>query len=92
MYAFGVMAYELLVGRPPFRDPLFVRRLHGRSLPPPPSIAAVRPRIDRGVAALIDGCLAMRPVHRPSAKDAVRVLREAELDADPTSLPSMRAL
>jgi predicted Ser/Thr protein kinase len=91
LYAFGVMAYELLVGRPPFRDPLFVRRLHGRSLPPPPSLAVVRPRIDRTVAALVDACLGMDPAQRPKASDAVRVLRNARLEADPSSMPSIRA-
>jgi len=90
LYAFGVMAYELLVGRPPFRDPLFVRRLHGRSLPPPPSLAAVRPRIDRTVATLVDACLSMDPSRRPNASDAARVLRDARLDADPSSMPSVR--
>jgi serine/threonine-protein kinase len=91
MYAFGVMAYELLVGRPPFRDPLFVRRLHGRSIPPPPSLALVRPRIDRNVAALVDRCLTISPAERPSAEQASRVLRDAKLEAEPTSVPSMRA-
>jgi serine/threonine-protein kinase len=90
MYAFGVMAYELLVGRPPFRDPLFVRRLHGRSIPPPPSLAVVRPRIDRTVAALVDRCLSISPAERPSARDASRALRDARLDADPSSVPSVR--
>jgi len=50
IYAFGVMAHELFVGRPPFRDPLFVRATHGRSLPPPASLALARPRLDRRFA------------------------------------------
>lgn len=90
MYAFGVMAHELLVGRPPFRDPLYVRQLHGRSLPPPPSLAAMRPRIDRGVASIVDRCLATDPSMRPSAHEAARVLSVARLDADPSSVPSVR--
>ena len=92
MYAFGVMAHELLVGRPPFRDPLFVRAVHGRSLPPPTSLAVARPRIDRRVADLVDRCLSLDVSMRPTASEAVRVLRDARLDAEPTSVPSMRVI
>ena len=92
MYAFGVMAHELLVGRPPFRDPLFVRAVHGRSLPPPTSLAVARPRLDRGVCELIDRCLSLDPQARPTAKDAVRMLRNARLESDPSSVPSIRAV
>jgi serine/threonine-protein kinase len=91
MYAFGVMAHEMLVGRPPFRDPLYVRRLHGRSLPPAPSLAVVRPRIDRGVASVVDRCLSLDPSQRPSAAEAAEALRNANLEADPSSMPSVRA-
>jgi serine/threonine-protein kinase len=92
MYAFGVMAHEMLVGRPPFRDPLFVRAVHGRSLPPPTSLAVARPRLDRRVADLVDRCLALDPALRPTASDAVRALRDARLEADPTSVPSIRVM
>jgi len=92
MYAFGIMAHELLVGRPPFRDPLFVRAVHGRSLPPPPSLAVVRPRIDRAVADVVDRCLSLDPSRRPTAKEAARVLRDARIELEPTSVPSIRAV
>jgi serine/threonine-protein kinase len=90
IYAFGVMAHELLVGRPPFRDPLFVRAVHGRSLPPPTSLAVARPRLDRRFAECIDRCLSLDPNARPTAKEAARVLKETRLEADPTSVPSVR--
>jgi serine/threonine-protein kinase len=91
MFSFGVMAHELLVGRPPFRDPLFVRRLHGRSLPPAPPLAAVRPRIDRSVASLIDRCVELAPEARPSAAEAARILRAARAaEPDPSSAPSVK--
>jgi serine/threonine-protein kinase len=92
MYAFGVMAHELLVGRPPFRDPLFVRAVHGRSLPPPTSLAIARPRLDRNVADFVDRCLSLDPAARPSARQGVRVMREARLEPDSVSVPSVRAV
>ena len=92
MYAFGVMAHELLVGRLPFRDPLYVRRVHGRSLPPPPSLVVARPRLDRGVAAIVDRCLSLDLRARPSAREAAEALRNANLEADPSSMPSVRAI
>jgi Protein kinase domain/7TM diverse intracellular signalling len=92
MFAFGVMAHELLVGRPPFRDPLFVRAVHGRSLPPPSSLAVLRPRIDRAVAEVVDRCLSLDASSRPTAATAARVLRDARIEAEHTSVPSIRAV
>ena len=92
MYAFGVMAHELFVGRPPFRDPLFVRAMHKRSLPPPASLAAARPRLDQRFAECIDRCLSLDPSARPTAQEAARVLKDVRLDAAPTSVPSVPAV
>jgi serine/threonine-protein kinase len=92
MFAFGVMAHELLAGRLPFRDPLYVRRLHGRSLPPPPSLTVARPRLDRAVAHVVDRCLSLDPAQRPTAAEAAAALRVAHLDADPSSVPSVRVV
>ena len=92
LYAFGVMAHELLVGRPPFRDPLYVRAVHGRSLPPPASLAAARPRLDRRAADCVDRCLSLDPKARPTAQEVARVLKDVRMEAEPTSVPSVRAL
>ena len=86
MYAFGVLAHELLVGRPPFRDPLFVRRVHGRPLPPPPSLLVARPRLEPAVADVVDRCLALDPAARPTAREASRVLSSAKVPVEPTSV------
>jgi serine/threonine-protein kinase len=90
MYAFGVMAHELLVGRLPFRDPLFVRRVHGRSIPPPPSLVVARPKLDRTVAEIVDRCLSLDPEARPSAAEAAAALHDAPAEADPSSMPSVK--
>jgi serine/threonine-protein kinase len=91
IYAFGVMAHELLVGRPPFRDPLFVRAVHGRSLPPPAPLGVARPRLDRRFADFVDQCLSLNPKARPTAEDAARVLKDVRMEPDPTSVPSFRS-
>jgi serine/threonine-protein kinase len=90
MYAFGVMAHELLVGRLPFRDPLFVRKVHGRSIPPPPSLAVARPKLDHAVSEIVDRCLSIDPEGRPSAAEAAAALHDAHAEADPSSMPSVR--
>jgi len=90
MYAFGVMAHELLVGRLPFRDPLFVRKVHGRSIPPPPSLAVARPKLDRAVAEIVDRCLSLDPDTRPTAAEAAAALHDAPAEADPSSMPSVK--
>jgi serine/threonine-protein kinase len=92
MYSFGVMAHELLVGRPPFRDPLFVRAVHGRSLPPPTSLSIARPRLDKTVADFVDRCLSLDPAGRPTASEGVRVMKDARLEPDSVSVPSVRAV
>jgi serine/threonine-protein kinase len=90
MYAFGVMAHEMLVGRPPFRDPLYVRRLHGRSLPPAPSLTVARPRLDRAVAEIVDRCLSLDPNQRPTSAEAAAALRSAHFEGtDPSSVPHL---
>jgi tetratricopeptide (TPR) repeat protein len=67
LYALGVMLYELVAGRPPFRaeDPAGVLTQHLTAAPVPPSqhAPAVPPALDR----LILGLLAKQPAQRPSS-------------------------
>jgi serine/threonine-protein kinase len=70
VYAFGVMAHELLAGALPFEGSIdALDRLH-RTAPPPPLPASV-PAL---LAELIDLCLAKDPAARPSAPDLVATL------------------
>jgi serine/threonine protein kinase len=77
IYAFGVLAFEILVGRTPFQgSALEVLRAHGESQPPLPS------EILPGLASALDGPLlaplAKDPDARPRrAVEAVRELRRA---------------
>jgi len=62
-YALAVMAYELLVGHPPFQGPpMSLMYLHTTTLPPPPS--SVNPRLSRDLDAVLMHALAKRPEQR----------------------------
>jgi serine/threonine protein kinase len=75
IYAFGVMAYEMLAGRPPFCD-LSPRKLLAAHLSQPPEpIRARRPDTPPVLADLVMRCLAKEPADRPQhASELVRVL------------------
>jgi hypothetical protein len=60
VFAFGVIAYEMLAGRAPFTEPPVLARLHGRAI--------VAPVAD-GVDAIVLRCLELDPGHRPRASE-----------------------
>ena len=75
IYALGVMAYEILAGRPPYEasnpTAILMKRLAG----PPEPLATVRPDVPKGLSDVIDACLAIDPAERmQSAADVVRAL------------------
>ena len=75
VYAFGVMAYELFAGRPPFsgRSPQAMLAAHVIELPEP--IQKLRPALPPSLAALIMRCLEKHPADRPqSAAEIVHAL------------------
>jgi serine/threonine-protein kinase len=72
LYALGVVLYEMLAGRPPFRGAGFadVAARHVRDEPPP--IDAARPGLPPGLAALLAALLAKSPDERPQDAATVR--------------------
>jgi serine/threonine-protein kinase len=66
VFAFGVMAYEMLCGRPPFKAPPVYDRLAGRSIDVPPSIGLACPDLSADLTLLVDRALAEDPTKRPS--------------------------
>ena len=77
VYAFGVLAYELLTGQPPFvgRTPQNLLAAHVGEVPE--SIARRRSNLPPALAALVMRCLEKRPADRPqSASEIVHVLDE----------------
>ncbi|WP_434479957.1 protein kinase domain-containing protein [Gemmatimonas sp.] len=65
IYAVGVLAYEMLVGTPPFsgRSPQQVMAAHIAELPVP--VAQLRPDTPPALAALVMQCLEKDPARRP---------------------------
>jgi serine/threonine-protein kinase len=67
VFAFGVIAFEMLAGRRPYENmPTFL----GLALAPaPPSFASLVPSLPAATATLLDACLARDPGARPSAAE-----------------------
>jgi serine/threonine-protein kinase len=70
MFAFGIIAYELLTSRSPFAMPPVVLAMAGQPIPPPSPLDATVPE---RLSALVLACLSIDPSARPSARDAARV-------------------
>ncbi|HVT38900.1 MAG TPA: protein kinase [Gemmatimonadaceae bacterium] len=67
LYAFGCLAYELLVGRSPFDGLPLHRLLTAHLLETPRAVILQRPDTPRGLSALIARCLEKAPAARPQS-------------------------
>jgi serine/threonine-protein kinase len=76
IFAYGVMAYELVAARFPFERPAISDALAGRT-PKPPALNVLRERTP-DLADVIARCLALDPLVRPSAADVERALESPE--------------
>lgn len=74
VYSLGIVAFELLVGRPPFEgSPVSVMASHIRDVPP--RVDQLRADLSAELATLIARCLEKHPARRPSAEDIVHFLQ-----------------
>ena len=88
LYALGIVAYEMLVGSPPFhgRTPQALLAAQLTELPPP--LASRRYDVPVELAAIIMKCLEKDPADRPrAASDILRVLESPDALAGPVAAP-----
>jgi serine/threonine protein kinase/tetratricopeptide (TPR) repeat protein len=84
IYAFGVLAYEVFTGAPPFRGKSAQATLAAHVVQAPEPIDSKRSGIPQGVSAMVMKCLEKKPLDRPqSASDLIPVF-----DAAATFTPS----
>src|SRR5205809_4212300 len=76
VYSLGVVAFEMLAGRPPFSgNSLALIASHIKDTPP--SLHAMRPELDAHFAELADRCLAKAGADRPAATEIAQALLPA---------------
>ena len=88
IYALGIVAYEMLVGSPPFhgRTPQALLAAQLTELPPP--LASRRYDVPIALADLVMKCLEKDPADRPrAASELVRTLESAEAISGPVAAP-----
>lgn len=84
IFSLGVMAYQLLTGRLPYRD----ARISGLEKPEPPSL--LRPELSAEVDEVIEQALEMFPDRRPHSADAFRRHLVGALHAGASRRPGPR--
>jgi tetratricopeptide (TPR) repeat protein len=90
IYAFGVMAYEMLAGRPPFHGRTPQKLLAAQMGERPEPIANLRPDTPPLLAQLVMRCLEKDPDDRPqSAADIARVLETVTSGGGHPAMPAI---
>jgi eukaryotic-like serine/threonine-protein kinase len=73
LYAFGVMAYEMIAGRTPFAGRKVTELMQAHLVESPAPLSKTRASIPHALEMLVMRCLEKDPTHRP--EDAAEVLR-----------------
>ena len=90
IYAFGVMAYEMLAGRPPFQGSNPSKILAAHLGEPPTPIGDLAPGTPAPLAELVMQCLEKDPARRPQeATHLVRVLDTVTSSGSGANVPAV---
>ena len=71
MYAFGVIAYEMLVGHAPFVGADVNALMESHAYAPPPQVRAVRSDVPEALNSLVLSCMAKNAADRPTDMEVV---------------------
>ena len=83
VYAIGLLGYELVAGRGPFKASSKREKLTAHVKEEPDKLSDLRPGVDPSVEEVLVRCLAKEPEHRPDASDVASSLRDVALDMTP---------
>ncbi|HKP29023.1 MAG TPA: protein kinase, partial [Gemmatimonadales bacterium] len=90
IYAFGVMAFELIAGRLPFQGSTPSKLLAAHLNEAPPDLLTLRPDCPPALTALITSCLAKDAMGRPQqAAEMSRVLDTVTTSGTGTTIPAI---
>jgi len=84
VYSLGVILYELLAGRPPFRGESDVQTLHQVIHADVPRLAVLRPDVSRDLEAIVLRCLERTPGRRYATASALADDLQRFLSGEPT--------
>lgn len=85
VYAFGILAYEVLTGRGPYDASGEAQMLTAHLQREPLRLRELRSNVDASIATLIERCLAKEPNRRPRAQELARALAAVPTSAAATS-------
>lgn len=77
LFSFGVIAFELLVGKLPFEEPPVVMALRGARFVAP-ELQALRTDLRSDLARMLQRCLSADPIERPAAAEVEALLSQVQ--------------
>jgi len=91
LYAFGVMAYEALTGRPPFQGGTPQQVLAAHITEAPVAVTIRRTNLAPALAGLVMRCLEKKPADRPQSADEVLAVLESVATPSGGTTPTLAA-